>query len=187
MKRPTLLRLSLAANLLLLISILFLIFQTQVFRIFPKHEIPKSFESELRSLASMALIAEDVPVGSLLTVNGRIIGRGYNTVVRDGNIAGHAEINAINDAIQNIGLENFLDLDKSQIVVYSTFEPCEMCKGTMNHYRINNVKFLKDKSFLRWIKNHGAALLYEVSKKQTGKESLQDSLFRLHPAYPGNE
>ena len=187
MKKQAFLNISLAANLLLLICILFLIFQTQVFRIFPKHEIPENFEYELVQLGNKALASEDVPVGALVVYQNEIIGRGFNTVFRDDNISGHAEINAINDAIQNIGLESFLDLNKSQIVVYSTFEPCEMCKGTLNHYRINDVKFMKDKPFLRWVKNHGAAMLYEVSKRQTGKESLQDSLFRLHPQYPGKE
>jgi len=187
MKKPSLLKVSLTANVLLLFCFLFLIFQTQIFRLFFVQEISPAIEKELAQLGGMALLSEDVPVGALVVYQNKIIGRGFNTVYRDENISGHAEINAINDAIQNTGLENFLGLDKSQIVVYSTFEPCEMCKGTLNHYRISNIKFVKDKTFLRWIKNYWADLHYESSKRQAGNESLQDSLFMLHPAYPGRE
>jgi len=187
MKRPSLLKISLTANVLLLICVLFLVFQTQFFRFHPVHEIPAAFEKELAQLGGMALSSNDVPVGALVIYQNEIIGRGFNTVYRDNNISGHAEINAINDAIQNIGLKDFLELDKSQIVVYTTFEPCEMCKGTMNHYRIKNIKFVKDKPFFSWIKSHAVGLLYELSKKQAGHENLQDTLFLLHPNYPGKD
>lgn len=187
MKTKKFLKLSLTGIGLLLIVLTFFIFQTQVFRIFPKHEISKNFENELIRLGSEALASDDVPVGALVVVNGKIVGRGFNTVIRDANVAGHAEINAINDAIRIMGLQDFLGNDREKIVLYTTYEPCEMCKGTLNHYRIRQVKFIKDKSLLRWIKNQWAALSYEFAKRKVGNEALQDSLFLLHPKFPGTE
>jgi len=176
---------SVAGNLFLLALFAFLVFKTQLFRFYPVEQIPTEIENELINLGKAALLSNDVPVGSVVVYDGEIIGRGFNTVFSDGNIAGHAEINALNDAIKLHGIDVFLELDKSKLTVYSTYEPCEMCKGTLVHYRINNVKFLKDKGFLRWLKNDRAGIIYELHKKQAGDESIQDSLFRLHPAYPG--
>lgn len=170
---------------MLLIIFAFLVSKTQLFRFSPREHIPNEIENELIKLGETALLSKDVPVGAVVVFDGEIIGRGFNTVFRDGNIAGHAEINAINEAIKLLGIDTFLELDNSKLTVYSTYEPCEMCKGTLVHYRINNVKFVKDKSFLRWLKNDRAAIIYELNKKQAGEESIQDSLFRLHPAYPG--
>lgn len=187
MKSKSLFKLSLIANILLGLSVLLFVFQTQLFHLFPSQEIPDSFEKELIQLGKEALSSEDVPVGALIAANGKIVGRGYNTVIRDNNIAGHAEINAINDAIQIMGLQDFLGTDREKIVIYSTYEPCEMCKGTLNHYRIHQVKFMKNKSLLRWIKNQWAAMTYEFSKRKAGNTALQDSLFLLHPKFPGTE
>lgn len=187
MKRPSLLKISLVANLLLLICLLFLIFQTQIFRVSPVREITPEYEKELVYLAKAALLSEDVPVGALVIYQNEIIGRGFNTVYRDDNISGHAEINAINNAIENIGLDKFLNLDRKKLSILSTFEPCEMCKGAMNHYRLKNVKFIKDKPFSKWIKNHAAGIFYETSKQQLGNVNIQDSLFRLHPRFPGKK
>lgn len=174
-------------SFLLLFISLFIVFQNQFFRFHRHQPIPKVFEQELVKLGAEAIESQDVPVGALVVYSDEIIGRGFNTVIRDGNIAGHAEVNALNNAIQNMGYEAFMALDKSHLTIYSTYEPCQMCKGTMIHYRISKTMFMKDKSFFRWLKNDGAALIYELSKRQAGREKLQDSLFLLHPDYPGEE
>ncbi len=187
MKLKLHLKISYIFNIILFLVLTFLLFQTQLFRFYPVQELPAEIEKELAINGSMALLSEDVPVGALLTYKDKIIGSGYNTVFRDGNIAGHAEINAINDAIAKIGIEEFLDLDRSKLEIISTFEPCEMCRGALIHYRINNVKFLKDKPSLRWLKSDRAEMMYEIHKKQAGRENTQDSLFLLHPRYPGGD
>jgi len=187
MSIKSLFKILLAFNFILLFLLLFIFFQNQLFRFHQVQHIPAKFEQELVKLGTKALDSRDVPVGALVVYQDNIIGRGFNTVIRDGNIAGHAEVNAINDAIKKIGYEAFMELDKSQLTIYSTYEPCEMCKGTMVHYRIKHTMFLKDKRFFRWLKNDGASLIYELGKRQSGHEKLQDSLFLLHPDYPGGE
>src|SRR5689334_2202358 len=81
--------------------------------------------------ASQSLQSNDVPVGSLLIYSDTILSIGYNTVYRDSNAGGHAEINAISNAIQKIGFEAFSKLDRKKLVLVSTFEPCMMCRGAI--------------------------------------------------------
>jgi len=187
MKLKILLKVSFILNIVFICLLIFLLIQTQLFRFFPKHRAFDSIVNELVMAGGKALASEDVPVGAIIVYQDEVIGRGFNTVFRDGNIAGHAEINAVNDAISNMGVEAFLELDRSKINVISTYEPCEMCRGMLVHYRIRNVKFLKDKTFQQWIKSDRAGIIYELNKRQTGNENIQDSLFLLHPRYPGKK
>lgn len=50
---------------------------------------------------------------------------------------------------------------------------------------INNVLFMKDKSYLRWLKNYLAGLKYEFLKRQKCREKIRDSLFLMHHEYTG--
>jgi len=151
----------------------------------PSKDISQLQENEIISQASKALNSLDVPVGSLVVYSGSIIGEGYNTVKSDTNIAGHAEINAINDAVQKIGLNQFNELDRNKLILISTLEPCEMCKGAIIHYNIKHVYFMKDKSPLHWNKKQLKSLRYEWYKRKIDGEQLQDSLFLLHRKDPG--
>ncbi|MBK8340910.1 MAG: nucleoside deaminase [Flavobacteriales bacterium] len=83
----------------------------------------------LANLGKEAISSGDVPVAALLLYNDDVIGRGYNTVRRDGNAGGHAEVNAISDAFRSLGWERFERLDRDRMVLLTTFEPCAMCKG----------------------------------------------------------
>ena len=171
--------------LCLVMVILVLLLQDQLFRYKTKAGLTEEQRNELVKLAGEALKSKDVPVGSIVVYKEKIIGRGYNTVKRHGNVAGHAEINALNDAVFWIGLEEFQKLDRSDLVLISTYEPCEMCQGTIDHYRIRKVLFLKEKSWLERLRSFKATLMNRIGKRQTEGEALQDSLFNLHPDYPG--
>lgn len=184
MKR-NLLKISIIIIAVLFVAVFIIVFQTQIYRFRSVNDTTTEIENEIRNLGAQALISNDVPVGAVVLFEDKIIGRGYNTVYRDNNLAGHAEIEALNDAIKTMGIENFMHADRSKITIISSYEPCEMCRGTLNHYRINNVLFLKDKSYYRWLKNHVAGIKYEFSKRQAGSEKIQDSLFLLHPDFPG--
>lgn len=153
----------------------------------PSKDISHIEEGEIISQASQALNSLDVPVGSLVIYSGSIIGEGYNTVKSDTNIAGHAEINAINDAVKKVGLAQFNELDRDKLILVSTLEPCEMCKGAIIHYNIKHIYFMKDKSPLHWNKKQLKSLRYEWYKRKIDGEQRQDSLFLLLPEYPGNK
>lgn len=173
--------------LLAILLILLVIFNTRIFQILPSAKITAVEEKEIIHLASEALEHLDVPVGSLLLYGGAIIGEGFNTVKSDTNIAGHAEINAINDAVKKIGLKQFNELDRNKLILVTTLEPCEMCKGAIIHYNIKHVYFMKDKSPMHWNKKQLISLRYEWYKRKIDGEQIQDSLFYLHPDYPGNK
>ncbi|MCD4731546.1 MAG: nucleoside deaminase [Bacteroidales bacterium] len=177
-------------KILFLVAILFILlvlFNTRIFQILPSNKINSSEETEIIRVASKALEHMDVPVGSLIIYNGSIIGKGYNSVKSDTNIAGHAEINAINDVVKKIGLSRFDELDRDKLILVTTLEPCEMCKGAIIHYNIKHVYFMKDKSPLHWNKKQLKLLRYEWYKRKIDGEQKQDSLFLLHPEYRGNK
>jgi tRNA(Arg) A34 adenosine deaminase TadA len=138
---------------------------------------------ELGELGAQAIINLDVPVASLLVYRNTVIGRGFNTVLRDGNAGGHAEINAIGDALHTLGVEGFDALDRDDLVLITTFEPCAMCKGAIMEYRIERVGFVEPKSLRHHAVQGLKALRYELFKVKLGPDALQDSLFRLHPGY----
>lgn len=149
-----------------------------------KHEPSPAVVGELQVLGTRALESGDVPVASVLLFGDSIIGRGYNTVLRDGDAGGHAEVNAVSDAMAHLGNEAFGTLDREQLLLISTFEPCAMCRGMLLEYRIDRVAFIEPKSLWHWLKEDARWLGYELSKIGSEPERLQDSLFRLHPAYP---
>ncbi|MCB2221945.1 MAG: nucleoside deaminase [Bacteroidetes bacterium] len=66
------------------------------------------------------------PFGAVVVKNGKIIGRGVNTVVSGNDPTAHAEINAIREACHFLG--NF-QLDGCEI--YTSCEPCPMCMGAI--------------------------------------------------------
>ena len=138
---------------------------------------------ELRNLGVRAISARDVPVAALLLFDDSIIGRGFNTVRRDGNAGGHAEINAISDAMRSLGIDALNKLDRDRLRLISTFEPCAMCKGALLEYHIRNVRYIEAKAISHWLREDLRAVSYELRRRRIGPAGLQDSLFRLHPAY----
>ena len=87
-------------------------------------------------LAAEARSAGEVPVGALLTLDGRIVGRGRNRSVGDVDPTAHAEVVALRDAARNIG--NYRLVGST---MYCTVEPCLMCLGAMIHARVQTVVF----------------------------------------------
>jgi len=166
--------------------LLFLLCQSATWKWKSRVALPASQRQELVQLAKEALKTRDVPVSALLLYEDKIIGRGYNTVLRDSNAGGHAEINALSDAIRHMGVEHFDQLNRDSLLLITTFEPCMMCRGAIIENRIKHVEFIQQKELSHWIKNTFKSLRYELIKKKSSESSLQDSLFRLHPGYPGN-
>jgi tRNA(adenine34) deaminase len=82
----------------------------------------------------------DVPVGAIVVdANGHTIGVGRNQREELNNPLAHAEIQALQNAAQNIG--NWR-LDDCAIVV--TLEPCTMCAGAIINSRIKQIVFGAD-------------------------------------------
>lgn len=74
-----------------------------------------------------------IPIGSVLVVNGKIIGKGHNQRVQKGSAVFHAEMAALEDA----GRLTPCDYEKS--ILYTTLSPCNMCSGAILLYKIPKV------------------------------------------------
>ena len=158
-------------------------FASQWFRVKPKVEIQENYNSQLQQLGRSALLEGDVPVAALLIYKNEIIGEGFNTVYKDQNLGGHAEINAISAAFQLYG-SRFSSLNRDSLVLYSTFEPCEMCKGALLHYNIKKVYFEQEKEFSQGVNSTLRSWLYDLKKGRFDAPNLQENLFLMHPDYP---
>ena len=159
------------------------LFKSEIYRISVKPELTDNQKTELYNLALRGKTNGDLPISSLLLNKKKIIGKGYNTVVRDSDICGHAEINAIKDAISKTGLNAFMKFDRSELKIISTLEPCEMCKGVLLHYNVRNVQFIKEKSLLTGLSGSYNEFRYQLNKKHISSPELLDSLHKLHPDY----
>jgi tRNA(Arg) A34 adenosine deaminase TadA len=157
--------------------------RTQFYQVSSKKKLITQYKRELDAIGQNALKSKDMPISAILIYNFEIIGRGHNTVVRDSEAGGHAILNAISDAIKNVGLETFSYLNHDSMKIVTTYEPCEMCKGALIEYKIKSLEFLKPKSLSYWLEKQYNELGYEFYKKKLEGSELQDSLFRLHPSY----
>ena len=79
---------------------------------------------------------EGGPFGSVIVKDGEIIGRGHNQVVANNDPTCHGEIQAIRNACKTIG--NF---DLSGCVIYTTGEPCPMCRAACLWANIDKVYY----------------------------------------------
>lgn len=86
--------------------------------------------------AELARAAGEVPVGAVLTLDGEIVGRGYNQPISARDPTAHAEVMALRDA--GLHLANYR-LPGSAL--YVTLEPCVMCCGAILHARVERVVF----------------------------------------------
>lgn len=137
----------------------------------------------LRQEGLASIPSGDVPIGAILLYGESVIGRGHNTQLATGDAAGHAEVNAVSDAIRILGHDAFRALDRDSLLLVSTFEPCAMCRGMMEEHAIKQMAFLKPKSLWSRLKSDARLLRLELTRRTAGHEQLQDSLFRAHPAY----
>ena len=87
-------------------------------------------------LAKEAAADGEVPVGCVIVRNGQIVGRGRNRRETGKTALGHAEIEAIGQACQNLGGWRLWDC-----TLYVTLEPCPMCAGAIINARIPRVVF----------------------------------------------
>lgn len=92
------------------------------------------FMNEAIKEAKKALINDEVPIGAVVVLNGKIISRGHNNREKSQNAIKHAEIIAIEKACKKLGSWR---LDGAEI--YVTLEPCPMCAGAIANARISKL------------------------------------------------
>ena len=94
------------------------------------------FMKEALRLADEAAAEGEVPVGAVITIDGRIVGRGRNRREKDKNALAHAELEAINEACRTLGGWRLWQCD-----MYVTLEPCPMCTGAIINSRIKRLVY----------------------------------------------
>jgi cytosine/creatinine deaminase len=102
------------------------------------------FDSFLQATYEEALQAMDeggVPIGSVLVLDGQIVGRGHNRQRQLNSLIRHAEMDCIDRAI---GLSN---ADFRRCVIYTSLSPCEMCAGAILFFGIPRLVIAENKNY----------------------------------------
>jgi tRNA(adenine34) deaminase len=86
--------------------------------------------------ARAALAAGEVPVGAVVVLDGRVIGRGHNQPLGLKDPTAHAEVLALRAAAQVMGNYRLGGAD-----LYATVEPCAMCCGAAVLARVARVVY----------------------------------------------
>ena len=87
-------------------------------------------------LAEEAAAEGEVPVGCVVVLGDRVVGRGRNRRERGKNALCHAELEAIDEACRTLGGWRLW-----QCTLYVTLEPCPMCAGAIVNARIPRVVY----------------------------------------------
>ena len=91
--------------------------------------------------ARQSLTEGGIPIGSVLTHEGRILGRGHNRRVQHGSAVLHAEM----DALERAGRQRAAVYRGSTL--YTTLSPCALCSGAILLYGIRRVVIGENRTF----------------------------------------
>jgi len=91
---------------------------------------------EALAFARIAFGEQEVPVGAVVVLDGRMIGRGRNRREALADPTHHAEIEALREASQALGTWRL-----EGATLYATVEPCAMCAGAAVNARIARIVY----------------------------------------------
>ena len=104
--------------------------------------------------AKQGLAEGGIPIGSVLVRDGKIIGRGHNRRVQNGDPMAHAEI----DCLQKAGRIG----SYKGTVLYSTLMPCYLCSGAVVQFNIKKVFVGESRTFPggpQFMRSHGVEVV----------------------------
>ena len=99
------------------------------------------FMQEAIQEAKAGLAEGGIPIGSVLVIDGKIVGRGHNRRVQKSSAVLHAEM----DCLENAG--RLTSRDYQRAVLYSTLSPCDMCSGIALLYKIPRIVIGENTNF----------------------------------------
>ncbi|WP_158972942.1 nucleoside deaminase [Paraglaciecola sp. L3A3] len=105
--------------------------------------------------AKKGLAEGGIPIGSVLVLDGEIVGRGHNQRVQKGSAVLHAEM----DCLENSGRIKAADYKRATL--YSTLSPCDMCSGSVLLYGIPKVVVGENRTFCgpeEYVRSRGVEL-----------------------------
>ena len=97
-----------------------------------------------------------IPIGAVLVLDGKIIGRGHNKRIQQGSAVLHAEM----DCLENSGRLTAEIYQRSTL--YSTLSPCDMCSGAILLYNIPKVIIGENSTFKgpeEYVKSHDVEII----------------------------
>ena len=125
--------------------------------------------------AKQGLAEGGIPIGSVLVLDGEIVGCGHNRRVQSGSPVLHAEM----DCLENAGRLRPRDYRRSTI--YTTLSPCDMCSGAILLYKIPIVVIGENRTFTgpeAYLKSRGVEL---VQLDDDECYRLMQNFIRAHP------
>ena len=84
--------------------------------------------------AKKAYKINEVPVGAVMVLDGKVIAKAHNLKRNTNNVMNHADIMCINEASKQIG-----DWRLNECEMYVTLEPCPMCAGALVQARVRKI------------------------------------------------
>jgi len=126
--------------------------------------------------AKQGLAEGGIPIGSVLALDGALVGRGHNRRVQSGSPVLHAEM----DCLERAGRLSARDYQRATL--YTTLSPCDMCSGAILLYKIPKVVIGENRSFQgpeAYLQSRGVelALLYDEECYR-----LMQDFIRANPA-----
>ena len=131
-------------------------------------------EASIRE-ARQGLAEGGIPIGSVLVIDGRIVGRGHNRRVQKESAILHAEM----DCIENAGRLKAGEYRRATL--YSTLSPCDMCSGTALLYKIPRIVIGENQTFQgpeAYLRSRGVELVILRDAECIG---LMTKFIRAHP------
>ncbi len=86
--------------------------------------------------AEMAFEKDEIPVGTIIVIDNKIIARGHNLTEMLNDVTAHAEMQAITAAANFLGGKYL-----TGCTIYVTIEPCQMCAGALYWSQISKIVF----------------------------------------------
>jgi cytosine deaminase len=125
--------------------------------------------------ARSGLAEGGIPIGSVLVIDDRIVGRGHNRRVQHGSAILHAEM----DCLENAG--RLTAADYRRATLYSTLSPCDMCSGATLLYGIPRVVIGENTTFRGpedYLRSRGVQL--EIAQ-DARCVAMMEAFIRAHP------
>lgn len=89
--------------------------------------------------AEIAFEKDEIPVGAVVVLNNKIIGRGHNLTETLKDVTAHAEMIALTAAFNHLGAKYL-----PEATLYVTLEPCHMCAGALYWSKIGRIVYGAD-------------------------------------------
>jgi tRNA(Arg) A34 adenosine deaminase TadA len=121
------------------------------------------------------------PFGALLaTLSGDMLCEAENTVVTEGDVTGHAELNLVSKACRALTADQL-----AAATLYTSTEPCAMCSGAIYWSRVPRVVYALGEDELAVLAGNGGGLLLQLPSRQVfaaGSPAVEVSGPHLHDA-----